>query len=256
MRRFSLVRSAHASFDCKRRSGPHCVTRRPDGEEMSPPLLRARMPRHTAEYPSGHTTRIDRVRENRSAPRRRSFTQSHAGGVVVRSDGGMPRYFLVCARRGPAQWIVPRVTSSRGGAPADARAPRGAAGGGRRARPDPGAPRRQVHARPCVALDSMTRSGPGFDIGGDVAGARGCGLRPTGRPPRAVCRGPDRSPAVAGPSAARSRRAHNPARAGTAGTDEDLRRSAYVVVRRTALGPWTVLRPTETTAPRKARRRR
>ena len=114
MRRFSPIRSAHASFECKRRSGPHCVTRRPDGEEMSPPLLRARMPRHTAVYPSGHTTRIDRVRGNRSAPRRRSFTQSHAGGVVVRSDGGMPRYFLVCARRGPAQWIVPRVTSSRG----------------------------------------------------------------------------------------------------------------------------------------------
>ena len=227
------------------------------GEEMSRPLLRARMPRHTAAYPSGHTTRVDRVGEEQE-PRRGADRSPRATPAASWSGATVGcRATSWCARAGaPPSGSSQGSRRAGGGAPADAGAPRGAAGGGRRARPDPGAPRRQVHARPCVALDSMTRSGPGFDIGGDVAGARGCGLRPTGRPPRAVCRGPDRSPAVAGPSAARSRRAHNPARAGTAGTDEDLRRSAYVVVRRTALGPWTVLRPTETTVPRKARRRR
>ena len=138
-----------------------------------------------------------------AAPRRRSFTQSHAGGVVVRSDGGMPRYFLVCARRGPAQWIVPRVTSSRG---RRARRRQGAARcGGRRpaCAPEPWCPS-PTGSRPSVRRTRLY----------DTERTRFRHRRRRGRGSRV------RSKAD-GPPTARSRRAHNPARAGTPGTDEE-----------------------------------
>ena len=45
-----------------------------------------------------HNSVLTALGRTGAAPRRRSFTQSHAGGGVVRSDGGIPRYLLVCAR--------------------------------------------------------------------------------------------------------------------------------------------------------------
>ncbi len=33
---------------------------------------------------------------------------SHAGGVVVRRDGGRPQFLLVTARRSPGEWVLPK----------------------------------------------------------------------------------------------------------------------------------------------------
>lgn len=37
-----------------------------------------------------------------------TLTLTHAGGVVVRTDGVVPRYLLVSARRNPDEWVLPK----------------------------------------------------------------------------------------------------------------------------------------------------
>jgi 8-oxo-dGTP pyrophosphatase MutT (NUDIX family) len=45
---------------------------------------------------------------------------THAGGVVYRSENGLPKFLLVTSRRRPQAWIFPKGRIERGETPEDA----------------------------------------------------------------------------------------------------------------------------------------